>query len=804
MKKRILTVLVSLAAALALLPTAALAEYTGGITSGGGDGSSSDPSSSGDSAIVGAEEVKAGTWEELIAAIEGDANSIKLMTDLSRETDKDAITIGRDLTIDLGGYTLNGGGQDSVIVVKNEGDLTIQDSSNAGNGKITGGQAENGGGIHVEIAGNTATVSGGGIYVAGGTVIIGEDVQISNNTAKNGGGTVTIGEDVKITKNSAAGGEDALSGLGGGIYVAGEAILQGNAEVSGNNALTEGGGIYVRGGGKATIEGKVKITGNIAGGGGGVYAGGNELTIKGEVTITGNSAKGNGGGIHVGDGTVTMQDDVAIGQNSATGNGGGIYLTSSYTFTMAGGSITGNRAGGEDSEGTPSGMGGGVANKNGTFQMTGGKLHQNTAGAAANDFYNILINGAISGTFSLCQAEEYSWYLDGPGNRYSEEDPTDLYPIQQNDSGEKHLTAVTRSFTITVTAGAGGSIAPDGTVTVEQGGSREFTIVPEAGYRISDVKINGESIGPQSSYTFENVQGDQTISVTFALNSTPGGGGGSSSGGSSSYTVTPGRTENGSVSVSPSRASYGRTVTVTVEAEEGYELEALTVTDRNGEAVELTRVSDTEYTFAMPRSRVTVEAAFAEIDHADVCPGRVYADLDPDAWYHAAVDYVIENGMMDGVGGGLFAPGSSLNRAMMAQVLWNLEGNPEASAAAEYGDVASDAWYHDAVQWATAEGIVDGYGGVYGPEDDITREQMALMLYRYARYMGCGTAQGGMEIREFSDYEAISDWALEAMTWAVNAGVLNGRGGGVLDPAGHAIRAEAAQILMNFRENAAK
>ena len=355
----------------------------------------------------------------------------------------------------------------------------------------------------------------------------------------------------------------------------------------------------------------------------------------------------------------------------------------------------------------------------------------------------------------------------------------------------------------TATAGAGGAIDPSGETTVEKGGSKTYTIAPSDGYHIESVTVDGTSAGPVGSYTFKDVKSDHTISVTFALNSAPSGGG-SSSGGSSSYTVTPGRTENGSVSVSPSRASYGRTVTVTVEAEAGYELEALTVTDRNGEEVELTRVSDTEYTFTMPRSRVTVEAAFAEIDHADVCPGRVYADLDPDAWYHAAVDYVIENGMMDGVGGGLFAPGSSLNRAMMAQVLWNLEGNPEASAAAEYGDVASDAWYHDAVQWATAECIVDGYGGVYGPEDDITREQMALMLYRYTRYMGCGTAQGGMEIREFSDYEAISDWALEAMTWAVNAGVLNGRGGGVLGPAGHATRAEAAQILMNFRENAAK
>ena len=400
MKKRILTVLVSLAVALALLPTAALAEYTGGIS--GDDWSSSetpDTSDSGGSPAAGAKEVEAGTWEDLIAAIKGTASSIKLMTDLSRQTDEDAvtITIDRELTIDLGGHTLNGGEQDSVIVVKNDGDLTIQDSSNAGNGKITGGKAKNGGGIHVEnggeltiedkveITGNTATVSGGGIYVAGGTVIIGEDVQITNNTAENGGG----------------------------IYVAGEAILQGNAEVSGNTAAAEGGGIYVKEGGKATIEGKVKITGNTAEGGGGVHAGGSELTIKGEVTITGNFATGNGGGIHVGDGTVTMQDDVAISQNFAAGKGGGIYLASSYyTFTMAGGSITGNTAEDKDGDGTPSGTGGGVANA-GTFTMTGGAIHSNTAAIAADDFYN---NNMRSGMFTLRAAEafgDYSWYRDG-------------------------------------------------------------------------------------------------------------------------------------------------------------------------------------------------------------------------------------------------------------------------------------------------------------------------------------------------------------------------------------------------------
>lgn len=275
-----------------------------------------------------------------------------------------------------------------------------------------------------------------------------------------------------------------------------------------------------------------------------------------------------------------------------------------------------------------------------------------------------------------------------------------------------------------------------------------------------------------------------------------------SSGGSSSYTITTKDTDNGSISVSPSRASSGRTVTITVEPDDGYALDELNVTDSKGEKVELTKVSDTKYTFTMPRSRVTIEATFVEINHADICPSADFTDVDMDAWYHDAVDYAIENGMMNGVGNNLFAPDSNLSRAMLVQVLWNLEGNPDVSTITEYSDVASDAWYYNAVQWATAENIVGGYGnGIYGPEDDITREQMALMLYRYAQYKGYDTTQSGADVEDFADYEDISDWALEGVTWAVNAGLLNGKGNGILDPTGDATRAEVAQILMNFCEN---
>ena len=124
------------------------------------------------------------------------------------------------------------------------------------------------------------------------------------------------------------------------------------------------------------------------------------------------------------------------------------------------------------------------------------------------------------------------------------------------------------------------------------------------------------------------------------------------------------------------------------------------------------------------------------------------------------------------------------------------------AANVSFTDVPSTHWAYSFINEMAEGGLITGYGGgIYGPEDDITREQMALMLYRYAQHKGYDTTQGGMEVREFTDYEDISDWALEGVTWAVNAGLLNGKGNGILDPTGDATRAEVAQILMNFCEN---
>ena len=311
----------------------------------------------------------------------------------------------------------------------------------------------------------------------------------------------------------------------------------------------------------------------------------------------------------------------------------------------------------------------------------------------------------------------------------------------------------------------------------------------------------------RSGYTFEGwYDGSSRVSSPYkvmknvTLTAEWDYNGSSSSSGSTRYTVSVEDTDNGSVKVSPTRASKGSTVTVTVKPDEGYELDKLTVTDKNGDSVKLTDKGDGKYTFQMPASKVTVEAVFTAVEPEP--EGLPFTDVTSRDWFYDAVAYVYDKGMMEGTTDTTFAPAMNLTRSMIAQVLYNLEERPEAPGASGFTDVAAGAWYADAVNWAAARGIVKGYDtGAFGPEDSVTREQLAAILYRYAQAKGYDTTQGGMAVREFSDSASISDWAQEAMAWAVNAQVLSGKGNGVLDPQGTATRAEVAQMLMNFGEH---
>lgn len=284
----------------------------------------------------------------------------------------------------------------------------------------------------------------------------------------------------------------------------------------------------------------------------------------------------------------------------------------------------------------------------------------------------------------------------------------------------------------------------------------------------------------------------------------PGTGGGGS--GSSGYAVTVTKPEHGKVTASPTNANSGSTVTLTVTPDSGYVLDTLTVTDSRGNEIKLTAQGGGKYTFTMPNRAVTIKATFSPLpgdvtkpcDGGADCPSRAFTDLGGvGTWYHEAVDYALRNNLMGGYGNGLFGPNNNLTRAQLAQILYNREGRPAVTGSSPFTDVANDAWCSDAITWAAANGIVSGYGGgKFGPNDNITREQLATILWRYSK----SPAATNKELH-FNDADEISGYALDAIRWAVEHGILNGFGDGRLGPKGLATRAQVAQMLKNFIEN---
>ena len=292
---------------------------------------------------------------------------------------------------------------------------------------------------------------------------------------------------------------------------------------------------------------------------------------------------------------------------------------------------------------------------------------------------------------------------------------------------------------------------------------------------------------------------NDTIVVTYTKPSSGGSSGGSSSG-KTTYKVTTSAVNNGGVNASPSSAEKGATITITLSPDKGYKLDKLTVTDGSGKTVSTVKKSDTVYTFTMPASAVKVGVSYVK---ATETPSKTkFNDVSANDWFASAVDYVTGKGMMNGTADNTFSPKANTTRGMVVTVLYRLENQPSTSAAS-FTDVASGAYYANAVAWANANGIVSGYGsGKFGPNDKVTREQLAAILYRYAQYKKYDVSVGeDTNILSYDDAQSISSYAIPAIQWACGAGVVTGKSGSKLDPKGNATRAEVAAMLMRFCEN---
>lgn len=297
------------------------------------------------------------------------------------------------------------------------------------------------------------------------------------------------------------------------------------------------------------------------------------------------------------------------------------------------------------------------------------------------------------------------------------------------------------------------------------------------------VKVTGES----SPYTYE-----------FTYTKPSSGSSGGSSSGKTTYKVTTSAVNNGGVNASPSSAEKGATITITLSPDKGYKLDKLTVTDGSGKTVSTVKKSDTVYTFTMPASAVKVGVSYVK---ATETPSKTkFNDVSANDWFASAVDYVTGKGMMNGTADNTFSPKAHTTRGMVVTVLYRLENQPSTSAAS-FTDVASGAYYANAVAWANANGIVSGYGsGKFGPNDKVTREQLAAILYRYAQYKKYDVS-GAKSLDGYTDAQSVSSYAVPALQWANAAGIVTGKSGSKLDPKGNATRAEVAAMLMRFCEN---
>ena len=274
--------------------------------------------------------------------------------------------------------------------------------------------------------------------------------------------------------------------------------------------------------------------------------------------------------------------------------------------------------------------------------------------------------------------------------------------------------------------------------------------------------------------------GDKTATCVVTVRTYSSGGGSSSP----SYPVTtPGKTENGTVTVSPRSAEKGDTVTITVKPDSGYQLDDLTVTDKNGKELKLTDKGNGKYTFTLPASKVEVNATF--VKEVEISP---FSDVSTSAYYYEAVKWAQEKGITGGIGNGLFGPNQPCTRAQIVTFLWRAAGSPEPKTMSSFADVSMDAYYAKAVAWAVENGITTGTGdGKFSPDATCTRAQSVTFLFRAIGKLVDSKA-------EFSDVLTDSYYA-NAVAWAVENGVTNGIGDGLFGPDNSCTRAQIVTFL---------
>ena len=294
-----------------------------------------------------------------------------------------------------------------------------------------------------------------------------------------------------------------------------------------------------------------------------------------------------------------------------------------------------------------------------------------------------------------------------------------------------------------------------------------------------------DTIAAGSGFVLTRSGNTYTVSVYVPPVTPPGGGGSSGSSSSGDYIVSVDKTTHGKVTVSPSRADKGDTVTITVKPDTGDELDELTVTDKDGDEIKLTEKDDNKFTFKMPGSKVTVEASFKLIETE---PENPFTDISKSDYFYDAVLWAADKGITSGVTDTLFAPNVSCTRAQMVTFLWRANGSPVVDYAMNFTDVPADAYYADAVCWAVSKGITSGTSATtFAPDMTVTRSQTVTFLYRAA---GTLAVSGG----SFADVDANAYYA-DAVAWAVAEGITSGTSATTFSPNAPCTRAQIVTFM---------
>lgn len=378
------------------------------------------------------------------------------------------------------------------------------------------------------------------------------------------------------------------------------------------------------------------------------------------------------------------------------------------------------------------------------------------------------------------------WYYDNKGENRKWDFETDRARYTMT------LTAKWKANTYNVTVENDGN----GTASADPASAKmddkvELIATPKSGYHFKEWEvISGNVKIEDNKFTMpaENV----TVKAIFERNASSSGGGG---GGTTYYTLT--FETNGGGSMQAIRAARGKTLDLSAYTpmRDGYDFGGWYADKDLTQRITEIKLSGSKTVYADWKKREpdAVKNPFADVNAGD--------------WFYRDVLFSYEKGLMSGMDAAAFAPYANTTRAQIAVIFYRMEGSPAVEGENSFTDVVRDsgtAWFYDAVTWAQKNGIMGGYGNSsFAPNDPITREQLAAIFYRYAQYKGYDTTQGGMAIREFDDYESISDYAMGAMAWAVNTGLVKGDSN-LLYPKGTATRAEIAALFHRFAENGMK